>query len=65
MVWIVFVIIITTMKCDIALFRKGWGMKLSILRSILNEAIDYRTGRDDVDAIGHVLDSKPKAVQDL
>lgn len=40
-------------------------MKLSILRSILNEAIDYRTGRDDVDAIDHVLDSKPKAVQDL
>lgn len=40
-------------------------MKLSILRSILNEAIDYRTGRDDVDAIDHVLDSKLKAVQDL
>lgn len=39
--------------------------KLSILRSILSEAIDYRAGRDDIDAIGHVLDSKPKAVQEL
>lgn len=39
--------------------------KLSILRSILNEAIDYRAGRDDIDAIGHVIDSKPKAIQDL
>lgn len=38
---------------------------MSILRSILNEAIDYRAGRDDIDAIGHVLDSKPKAIQDL
>lgn len=38
---------------------------MSILRSILDEAIDYRAGRDDVDAIGHVLDSKPKAIQDL
>lgn len=39
--------------------------KLSILSSILNEAIDYRAGRDDIDAIGHVLDSKPQAIQDL
>lgn len=39
--------------------------KLSILRSILSEAIDYRAGRDDIDAIGHVLDSKPQAIQDL
>lgn len=38
---------------------------MSILRSILDEARDYRAGRDDVDAIGHVLDSKPKAIQDL
>lgn len=38
---------------------------MSILRSILNEAIDYRAGRDDIDAIGHVLDSKPRAIQDL
>lgn len=39
--------------------------KLSILRSILSEAIDYRAGRDDIDAIGHVLDSKPQAIQNL
>lgn len=38
---------------------------MSILRSILDEVQDYRAGRDDVDAIGHVLGSKPKAVQDL
>lgn len=38
---------------------------MSILCSILDEAQDYRAGRDDVDAIGHVLGSKPKAVQDL
>ena len=38
---------------------------MSLLRSILDEARDYRAGRDDVDAIGHVLDSKPKAIQDL
>ena len=31
----------------------------------MDEAQDYRAGRDDVDAIGHVLGSKPKAVQDL
>lgn len=35
------------------------------MNDILNEAIDYRAGRDDIDAIGHVLDSKPKAVQEL
>lgn len=39
--------------------------KLSILRSILNEAIDYRAGRDDVDAIGHVFGTKPEHVQEL
>ena len=38
---------------------------MSILRSILDEARDYRAGRDDVAAIGHVLDSEPKAIQDL
>lgn len=38
---------------------------MSILRSVLDEARDYRAGRDDVDAIGHALDSKPKAIQDL
>lgn len=38
---------------------------MSILRSILDEVQDYRAGRDDVDAMGHVLGSKPKAVQDL
>ena len=35
------------------------------MRSILDEVQDYRAGRDDVDAMGHVLGSKPKAVQDL
>ena len=48
-----------------ARFGKGWGTRLSILRSILDEAQDYRAGRDDVDAIGHVLGSKSKAIQDL
>lgn len=38
---------------------------MSIMNDILNEAIDYRAGRDDIDAIGHVLDSKPQAIQDL
>lgn len=45
--------------------RKGWVFKLSILNDILNEAVAYLNGRDDVDAMGHVLDSKPKAIQDL
>nr|UWG24346.1 MAG: hypothetical protein [Bacteriophage sp.] len=35
------------------------------MNDILNEAVRYLDGRDDVDAIGHVLDSKPKAVQEL
>ncbi len=35
------------------------------MNDILNEAVGYLDGRDDVDAIGHVLDSKPKAVQEL
>lgn len=48
-----------------ARFEKRWGTRLSILRNILDEAQDYRAGRDDVDAIGHVLGSKPRAVQDL
>ena len=38
---------------------------MSILNEILNEAVAYLNGRDDVDAIGHILDSKPKAVQEL
>ena len=38
---------------------------MSILHSILDEAQDYRAGRDDVDVIGHVLGSKPKAVRNL
>lgn len=38
---------------------------MSILNDILNEAVAYLNGRDDVDAMGHVLDSKPKAIQDL
>lgn len=38
---------------------------MSIMNDILNEAVSYLDGRDDVDAIGHVLDSKPKAVQEL
>ena len=38
---------------------------MSILNDILNEAVIYLDGRDDIDAIGHVLDSKPQAVQDL
>ena len=46
-------------------FGKGWDTRLSILRNILDEAQDYRAGRDDVDAIGHVLGSKPKAIKDL
>lgn len=48
-----------------ARFGKGLVSKLSILNDILNEAVIYLDGRDDVDAIGHVLDSKPKAVQEL
>ena len=35
------------------------------MNDILNEAVSHLDGRDDVDAIGHVLDSKPKAVQEL
>lgn len=35
------------------------------MNDILNEAVSYLDVRDDVDAIGHVLDSKPKAVQEL
>lgn len=35
------------------------------MNDILSEAVSYLDGRDDVDAIGHVLDSKPKAVQEL
>lgn len=35
------------------------------MNDILNEVVSYLDGRDDVDAIGHVLDSKPKAVQEL
>lgn len=35
------------------------------MNDTLNEAVSYLDGRDDVDAIGHVLDSKPKAVQEL
>mgnify|MGYP006981449573 FL=1 len=35
------------------------------MNDILNEAVNYLDGRDDVDAIGHVLDSRPKAVQEL
>lgn len=35
------------------------------MNDILNEAVSYLDGRDDVDAISHVLDSKPKAVQEL
>lgn len=38
---------------------------MSIMNDILNEAVSYLDGRDDVDAMGHVLDSKPKAVQEL
>lgn len=38
---------------------------MSIMNDILSEAVSYLDGRDDVDAIGHVLDSKPKAVQEL
>lgn len=45
--------------------ERGSVSELSILRNILNEAIDYRAGRDDIDAIGHVLDSKPQTIQDL
>lgn len=35
------------------------------MRSILNEALEYRAGRDDVDAIGDVLSSKTQEVRDL
>lgn len=65
MLWILPFVFIRTMELGIVQLAKGQGTRLSILRSILNEAIDYRAGRDDVDAISHVLDSKPKAIQDL
>nr|DAD88141.1 MAG TPA: hypothetical protein [Siphoviridae sp. ctiuX7] len=35
------------------------------MNDILNETVSYLDGRDDVDAIGHVLDSRSKAVQEL
>lgn len=38
---------------------------MSILHSILAEANEYRAGRDDVDAIGHVFGTKPEHVQEL
>ena len=38
---------------------------MSILHSILAEASEYRDGRDDVDAIGHVFGTKPEHVQEL
>ena len=45
--------------------KRGSVSKLSILNDILNEAVIYLDGRDDVDAIGHVLGSKPQHIQEL
>lgn len=52
-------------RAECGRLRRGSVSRLSTMNDILNEAVSYLDGRDDVDAIGHVLDSKPKAVQEL